>query len=89
MRSLFEDHGSQGAFEPFLVGDGDHGGLGDGGVGHEGVLQLDGGDPLAARLYEVLGAVFISIYPRPSMVAMSPVLSQPSSVNFSSDSGES
>ena len=42
---------------PLLVGHGDDRGLGDGRVAHERVLERDRGDPLAARLDEVLRAV--------------------------------
>src|SRR5690606_19687013 len=52
-----QDDGAQGALVPLLVGDADDGGLGDGGVAHDGVLQVDRGDPLAAGLDDVLGAV--------------------------------
>jgi hypothetical protein len=53
---LADDHG-QGALAPPLVGDGDDRRLGDLGVAHQGVLQLDAGDPLAAGLDQVLGPV--------------------------------
>src|SRR5215204_353122 len=55
--AFLEDNGGQGPLVPRLVGDGDHTGLGDGGVGHKRVLQLDRGDPLPPALYEVLAAV--------------------------------
>src|SRR2546423_436990 len=46
-----------GAPVPFRVRQADHGGLEDLGMGHDRVLQLDRGDPLAARLDDVLGSV--------------------------------
>src|SRR5690606_11908597 len=52
-----QDDGAQGALVPLLVGDADDGGLGDGGVAHDGVLQVDRGEPLAAGFDDVLGAV--------------------------------
>src|SRR5215218_9929389 len=55
--ALLEDDGGQRPLVPLLVRDGDHTGLGDGGVGHERVLQLDRGDPLTPALYEVFAAV--------------------------------
>src|SRR5918997_6035963 len=57
LRALFGDHHAQRSLAPPLVGDGDDGGLGDGVVGHESVLEGDRGDPLSPALYEVLGAV--------------------------------
>src|SRR5215204_4175614 len=51
-----------GVWEPELgeilfEGHGDDGGFGDGRVGHKGVFEFHGGNPLAARFYEVFGAV--------------------------------
>src|SRR5918997_5541334 len=57
LRALFGDHHAQRSLAPPLVGDGDDGGLGDGVVGHEGVLEGDRGDPLPPALYEVFGPV--------------------------------
>src|SRR5918998_1194337 len=54
---LLEDHHPYRPLTPPLVGDGDDGGLGDGVVGHEGVLEGHRGDPLPPALYEVLGPV--------------------------------
>src|SRR5262249_18710450 len=42
---------------PLAVVQADHGCLQDLGVGHDGSLELDGADPLAARLDHVLGSV--------------------------------
>src|SRR5439155_10878313 len=47
----------EGTLGPALAGDADHGSLEDRRVPHESGFQLDGGDPLAARLHQVLGAV--------------------------------
>ena len=51
------DHAAQRPLRPALVGLGDHRRLDDVRVGHQLVLQLDRGDPLAAGLDHVLGAV--------------------------------
>src|SRR5918995_4488333 len=55
--AFHEDDGGQRPLVPLLVGDGYYTGLGDGGVGHKGILQLDRGDPLPPALYEVFAAV--------------------------------
>src|SRR5215210_2329812 len=55
--TFFEYHHSQRTLSPPIMGDGDDCGLGDGVVGHEGVLQGNRGDPLPTALYEVLGPV--------------------------------
>src|SRR5918999_2592938 len=55
--TLLENNHPYGTLAPSLVGDGDDGGLGDGVVGHEGVLEGDRGDPLSPALYEVFGSV--------------------------------
>src|SRR5919199_2264124 len=57
LRAFLEDHDPERTFLPPLVRYGDHGGLGYGVVGHQGVLEGDGGDPLPRTLYEVLGSV--------------------------------
>src|SRR5215210_2304468 len=55
--AIFGDDGGQGAFVPFFVGHGYDGGFGDARVGHKGVFEFLGGDPLAAGLYEVFGPI--------------------------------
>src|SRR5918911_5134370 len=57
LRAFLEDHDPERAFLPPLVWYGDHGGLSHGLVGHQGVLEGHGGDPLPPALYEVLGPV--------------------------------
>ena len=47
----------RGTLHPFAVRDADDGGLRDGRMGHDEVLQVDGGDPLAAALDEVFRPV--------------------------------
>ena len=83
-RALAQHHAAQRALGPALVGLGDHRRLDHVGVGHHLVLELDRGDPLAAGLDHVLGAVG-DLHERrcSSTEAMSPVRSQPAS-NFSS-----
>src|SRR5918997_3808743 len=51
---VLEDHNGQGALVPLFVRYGDNGGLGDGFVAHNGVLQVHRGDPLPTRLHEIL-----------------------------------
>ena len=67
-----------GTLLPFVVRDGDHGGLQHVRMGQGDVLELDGGDPFAARLDHVLGAAVSVTWPCWSITAMSPVISQPS-----------
>ena len=55
--ALAEDDGGQRALLPLLVGDADDRRLDDVGVAHQGVLEVDRGDPLAAGLDDVLGPV--------------------------------
>src|SRR6201996_5643895 len=55
--ALADDDAGEGAFAPALVGDADHGRFQHVGVRHQGVLQLDRGDPLPAGLDHVLAAV--------------------------------
>src|SRR6185437_5491976 len=54
---LGQHDGGQRPLAPFVVGYSDDGGLADVRVGHQRVLQLHGGDPLAAGLDHVLGPV--------------------------------
>src|SRR5215203_4192191 len=55
--AIFEDYRRERALVPLFVGHGDDGGFGDGRVCHKGVFKFHGGNPLAARFYEVFGAV--------------------------------
>ena len=52
-----QDHAREWPLPPPLVGHADHRRLDDRGMGYQEVLQLHGGDPLAARLDDVLGPV--------------------------------
>src|SRR3984885_13301222 len=54
---LGRPRGGGGPLAPLVVGHADDGGLADVRVGHQRVLQLHGGDPLAAGLDHVLGPV--------------------------------
>src|SRR3954452_17197750 len=56
-RALTQHDARERALGPLLVRDRDHGGLGDRGMRHQRVLELDRRDPLAARLDHVLRAV--------------------------------
>jgi hypothetical protein len=56
-RAGLEHHRGDGALVPLRVAPREDRGLEHGGVGHEGVLQRHRGDPLAAGLHHVLGAV--------------------------------
>ena len=60
---LEHDHGQR-PLRPLLVRDRDHRRLGDRRVPHQRVLELDGRDPLAARLDHVLRAVLDLMKPR-------------------------
>ena len=55
--ALAQDADGERPLVPLLVRDRDHGSLGDRRVRHERVLEVDGGDPLAAGLDHVLRAV--------------------------------
>src|SRR6201992_1564394 len=52
-----DDDAGEGAFAPAFVGDADHGRFQHVRVGHQGVLQLDPGDQLAAGLDHVFAAI--------------------------------
>src|SRR3569832_2220503 len=52
-----EDDARERSFAPFLVRDRDDGRFGDGRVRHQRVFEVDGTDPLAARLDQVLRSV--------------------------------
>ena len=56
-RALAADADGERPLRPLLVGHRDHGRLGDRRMAHEGVLERDRRDPLAARLDEILGAI--------------------------------
>ena len=51
------DDAGQRALLPFGMEDGDHGRFHHLGMRHDGVFQIDAGDPFAAALHQVLGAI--------------------------------
>src|SRR6185312_17089455 len=56
--TFFGDDVGEGAFDPFFVGDGDHGGFPYGRMAHQGVLERDRADPFAAGFDDIFAAVF-------------------------------
>src|SRR3954453_2974975 len=56
-RAVAQHDARERALRPLLVGDRDHRGLGDRGMRHQRVLELDRRDPLAAGLDDVLRAI--------------------------------
>ena len=82
----FKTTAASGRSSHFGWATGNHRRLGDRRVAHQRALERHGADPLAAGLDQILRPILHWMVPSSSIVTMSPVLNQPSSVKRSAQS---